>query len=99
MSARMPYVAGMFYPAEEDSCRREIEVYLQAVDPAGLVGPVFGGLAPHAGWTYSGATMAQLYATLADEDAPDTVVLLGAAHQWGMGGAILYGSGAWRTPL
>jgi hypothetical protein len=95
----MPYVAGMFYPDDESSCRREMDVYLDAAQPLDLPDPVRGGLVPHAGWTYSGATAARVYAALAEGDDPETVVILGAAHQWGMAAAAVYAAGAWRTPL
>lgn len=98
MTMREPVVAGMFYPGEASECTREIEIYLSAVllpeEPFELV----AGIVPHAGWAYSAATAAHVMAALADED-PDTVVLFGAVHRWGIPGAAAYASGAWRTPL
>ena len=98
MTMREPVVAGMFYPGEASECTREIEIYLSAVllpeEPFELV----AGIVPHAGWVYSAATAAHVMAALADED-PETVVLFGAVHRWGIPGAAAYASGAWRTPL
>jgi hypothetical protein len=98
MTIREPVVAGMFYPGEASECTREIEIYLSAVhlpqEPLELV----AGIAPHAGWAYSAETAAHVMAALADED-PETVVLFGAVHMWGIPGAGMYASGAWRTPL
>lgn len=98
MTIREPVVAGMFYPADARACTREIDAYLAAAqlpeEPLDLV----AGIVPHAGWAYSAETAAYVMAALADED-PETVVLFGAVHLWGVPGAALYGGGAWRTPL
>jgi AmmeMemoRadiSam system protein B len=99
MAVRLPSVAGMFYPAEEAACRRQVVACLGHVPPAPLPRPIQGGVVPHAGWTYSGPTAGRVFAALAAQGAPETVVLAGAVHSWGVSRASLYGSGAWRTPL
>jgi len=97
---RTPTVAGMFYPATERAARREIEAFMRAaeVEPT-TERPVVGGIAPHAGWTYSGATAAYVYAALQKQDPPDTVVVCGAVHTWGVTHPSVYASGSWQTPL
>jgi len=97
MSIRKPAVAGMFYPGDAASCRREVAHYLEQVPASQISGPILGGVVPHAGWSYSGATAAHLYAAI--DPAPETVVLLGAVHRWGVDAPALYPEGAWRTPL
>lgn len=99
MPVRSPIVAGMFYPAHEASCRREVEGYLaQATcDLAGC--EMVGGVAPHAGWTFSGLATAHVYATLRRQTPPETVVLFGAVHSWRVGAPSVFGAGRWRTPL
>jgi len=96
---RSPIVAGMFYPADQITCRRDVETFLRAVMIESLERAAVGGIVPHAGWIYSGATAAYVYASLADQETPETVVLFGAVHSWGVTGPSLYGSGQWRTPL
>lgn len=54
---------------------------------------------PHAGWSYSGPTAGRVFAALSAQDPPETIVLFGAVHRWGVRGASMYGSGSWRTPL
>ncbi len=97
MSIRKPAVAGMFYPGDAPSCRREIAHYLDQVPARKTSSRILGGIVPHAGWSYSAATAAHLYAAI--EPAPETVILLGAVHRWGVDAPALYPDGAWRTPL
>jgi len=70
--------------------------------------PILGGVVPHAGWTYSGPTAGRVFAavkaqapiaSIGAQGAPETFVLFGAVHSWGVSGASLYGAGSWRTPL
>ncbi|NLX37441.1 MAG: AmmeMemoRadiSam system protein B [Chloroflexi bacterium] len=98
MTVREPVVAGLFYPADPRSCTREIEAYLGAVELPDEPLDFVAGIAPHAGWTYSAETAAHTLLALAQQE-PDTVVLFGAVHMWGVPGASIYAEGAWRTPL
>ncbi|NLD43926.1 MAG: AmmeMemoRadiSam system protein B [Chloroflexi bacterium] len=96
---RIPTVAGMFYPAGEAACRREVEAFLRAVDAEAPERPIRAGLVPHAGWAYSGATAAHVFSVLAQQQAPETVILFGAVHSWGVSRPSVYPDGSWRTPL
>ncbi len=99
MLTRYPVVAGIFYPGDERACRREVQAVLQAAGQPVLAGALCGGLVPHAGWVYSGGTAARLFAALAAQGAPQTVICFGAVHHWGVTRASLYGAGQWQTPL
>jgi AmmeMemoRadiSam system protein B len=56
------------------------------------------GIVPHAGWQYSGAVAAKVFASIRAQRQPDTFVILGAVHRWaGING--VYARGAWITPL
>jgi AmmeMemoRadiSam system protein B len=99
MPVRSPSVAGMFYPADPADCRAQITEYLSRAVIPDIEGAVLGGIVPHAGWVYSGQTAAQVFAALGAQQAPETVILFGAVHSWGVSSASVYGSGAWRTPL
>ncbi|MFO8018837.1 MAG: AmmeMemoRadiSam system protein B [Promethearchaeia archaeon] len=59
---------------------------------------VFGGLSPHAGYTYSGCAAAHTYLNLFREKIPDTVVIIGTDHQ-GYSDIGLMKEGIWKTPL
>lgn len=99
MPLRFPAVAGMFYPADEAECRRQVEDCLRNSATLPKLPPIRGGVVPHAGWIFSGYTAGRLYAALAAQGQPQTVILFGAVHSWGVRGASLYGEGRWRTPL
>lgn len=99
MPVRNPVVAGKFYPAQERACREEVERYLREAKPFLAERFIQGGLAPHAGWTFSGPTAGRTLAALGAQEAPETVILFGAVHSWGVDRPSIYGSGAWRTPL
>lgn len=95
---RDPIVAGMFYPADAHECTREIEAYLRAVRMPEELLEAVAAIVPHAGWAYSAETAAHGLISLTEQE-PETVVLFGAVHVWGVPGAALYDGGAWRTPL
>lgn len=99
MPLRSPIVAGMFYPAHEAACRREVEAYLVQASCELDECEVMAGIAPHAGWTFSGLTAAHLYAPLGRQVPADTVVLFGAVHSWRVAMPSVFGSGRWRCPL
>lgn len=56
------------------------------------------GVAPHAGYVYSGAVAAHLFLRLAREPVPSTVLLLGVNHH-GRGSLFSVTDENWRTPL
>ena len=99
MAVRFPSVAGMFYPAGENACRGEVVECLESAQAPELAGPFRAGVVPHAGWSYSGPTAGCVFSVLDTQDPPETIVLFGAVHRWGVTGASMYGSGSWRTPL
>lgn len=100
MMIREPAQAGRFYPGDETSSRRMVEELLLPSDQGrGTGGQIVGGIVPHAGWLYSGAVAGEVFATIAAQRKPATVVLFGAAHYKRGQVAWLFGSGQWRTPM
>ncbi|TWT45150.1 hypothetical protein RAS1_15720 [Phycisphaerae bacterium RAS1] len=91
---REPAVAGRFYPSDANAC---ISLVDKLLEPAAASAAV-GGLAPHAGWLYSGSTAALTIKCLAASN-PETIVVFGAVHVWDRNTASLFGSGTWRTPI
>ncbi|TXT65832.1 MAG: hypothetical protein BAJALOKI1v1_370017 [Promethearchaeota archaeon] len=59
---------------------------------------IIGGLAPHAGYAYSGSCAAHTYYNLFKETIPDTIIIFGTDHQ-GYGNFALMREGIWETPL
>lgn len=97
---RQAYRAGSFYEADRAGCRRSASELLErAALPEDLPGEVVGGLVPHAGWVFSGATAALTLKALARCGRLGRVVIFGADH-WGIAeGAAVYDQGGWQTPL
>jgi AmmeMemoRadiSam system protein B len=101
MQIRKPVVAGQFYPQDRETCLAEIRECLPAQVPhEGLPEPLVGGLVPHAGWTFSGALAALVFATVKHRRRTvDTFVIFGAAHGYFGAKPAIDGSDAWDTPL
>ena len=99
MEIRKPVLAGSWYPATADACRREIETFLKAPGMAGFVDrPLAGGIVPHAGWFYSGDVACNTIARVARGPAADTVVIYGMHLRPGDATYIM-AEGGWETPL
>lgn len=107
---RKPIVAGQFYPADPDMCRRQIEVCLgagssgqglsaEAVRGSRVDGQMLGAIVPHAGWLCSGGVAGRVFRELRREPPPKTVVLFGGVHRYRGRTAAVYGSGEWITPI
>jgi len=100
MNVRYPVAAGSFYEQTAASCRHHAQRLLQAAAlPDDLPVPLPGGLAPHAGWVFSGDLAALTVKALAAGRELSTVVLFGADHTGGARRGEVFPAGAWRTPL
>jgi len=55
---RKPAVAGSFYPSDPGKLASEIDAYLKKAEGAKVEGELFGVIAPHAGYVYSGPVAA-----------------------------------------
>lgn len=94
MEARSPS-ASQFYPADSG---RAAEAFLRGFVPPRDPARIVAGIVPHAGWQYSGAVAAKVFACIRAQRQPATFVILGAVHRWvGING--IYARGAWITPL
>lgn len=105
MAARIPAVAGQFYPDSPDGCRRAVEECLAGIQPsepppaADLAFRAIGGIAPHAGWICSGAVAGEVIKALAGDGTVETFVVFGAVHRRLGASAVVYEGQAWETPL
>lgn len=102
---RRPSVAGQFYAGDEESLRGQIEKCFTGPLGPGRIpalgkrkGMVLGGVAPHAGYMYSGMVAAHTYARIAEDGFPKTFVIIGPNHT-GRGSGIAVTSEDWETPL
>jgi len=106
LRVRHPAVAGQFYEGDEQSLLRQLEAcYTGSLGPGQVPalsedGPrkILGGVAPHAGYMFSGMVAAHLYAKLAADGFPKTFVILGPNHT-GRGSGIAISTDDFWTPL
>ncbi len=95
---RAPAVSGRFYPGTRPELERTVRILLDAA-PAEPPAAARAAMAPHAGYAYSGLTAAHVFARV---DIPPVVVILAPNHTGvchAPGGASLWETGAFRTPL
>jgi len=96
---RPPAVAGMFYPADEQTLKDDVLAYLAqthdkvAQQPKALV-------VPHAGYIYSGPIAATAYNQLIPfKDKINRIVLLGPSHRVAFSGLAVPEADYFNTPL
>jgi AmmeMemoRadiSam system protein B len=92
-------VSGRFYAGSKQALDRDVRALLQPVEPMAHAATARAAIAPHAGYVYSGVTAAHVFARL---DVPRLVVILGPNHAGrchAPGGASLWETGAFATPL
>ena len=91
---RRPAVAGSFYPRHPEDLNEELgEAFSHAAGSEVL--PIRGAVVPHAGYIYSGAVAAEVYARLPQRE---TFVLIGPNHR-GLGLPVALSRDSWVTPL
>ena len=92
-------MAGLFYPADATTLRRQLTELLAGRATDAQSAPKIL-IVPHAGYVYSGATAARAYARLAAQRARITrVVLLGPAHRVYLKGMAVPSVDRFATPL
>jgi hypothetical protein len=91
----------MFYEASSRSCRQDAESLIATAKlPDDLPETLYGGLVPHAGWSFSGRVAAQTLKALLDKPhPPETIVLFGADHTGAAELGEVWPEGAWLTPV
>lgn len=94
---RPPAVAGMFYPAQSDKLRTDVEKMFSQTQVEKINGQIFGVIAPHAGYVYSGYVAADAYKQLANRHY-DTVAVIAPSHRDYFKGISLY-LGDYATPM
>jgi MEMO1 family protein len=90
---RQPAVAGQFYTGDGRKLGAELEALVPLVAAREKV---FGIVAPHAGYIYSGAVAGAVYGRI---EIPPVVIVIGPNHRGVGSRAALYPDGEWLTPL
>lgn len=100
ISYRPPTVAGSFYPADIDSLRREITEYLELEKPKSIPfeHKIFGIVAPHAGYIYSGFVAGKVYRELYGRNYK-TAIVISPSHHLYFPYASVFSGDAYVTPL
>lgn len=96
MSVRRRTLQRGWYPVTADDCSTEIRRFLKGFTPPG--GQWRGGIAPHAGWYFSGRAAARVMCAIAESFQPDRVVVYGGHLQAG-NRPVVYTEGSWETPF
>lgn len=101
MKTRQPIVAGQFYPTGREACLAELRQCVEDAEPLDALPPsIVAGIAPHAGWTFSGSTAAKVFAAVKQRhERVDTFVICGAAHGYFGSQPVVDDHDAWHTPL
>jgi hypothetical protein len=93
-----PVVAGRFYPAQPDELKTMIRSFLDEAGQPKVKGEIYGLVAPHAGYVYSGRAAAHAYKEI-EGKAYDVVVVIAPSHTSPMPGVSILDMDAYRTPL
>ncbi len=97
-SVRFPSVAGMFYPADPQELRAQVETFLASAESTGATPKAL--VAPHAGYVYSGPIAASAYTLIRPRaEQIRKVVLLGPTHRVAVRGLVYSSASHFRTPL
>jgi AmmeMemoRadiSam system protein B/AmmeMemoRadiSam system protein A len=73
--ARPPAVAGMFYPADEEELKQQVDDLF--ADAKVAKGVYRAAMVPHAGWKYSGKIAADVLSRI---EMPETILVIGPKH-------------------
>jgi hypothetical protein len=96
MTVRKRMLPAGWYPVSAADCEAEIKSFLTGFSP--LSGDFIGGVAPHAGWAFSGRAAAKTIFTLSKAGPVDRIVLYGG-HLPGRYKPLAYPEREWETPL
>ena len=91
-------VAGYFYSKEKETLQREVAMYLENSQPADNVKKIYGLVAPHAGYMYSGGVAARAYRQIVDSDF-DVVVVIAPSHHVYFEEISVFDGEAYTTPF
>jgi MEMO1 family protein len=95
---RHAQVAGYFYPSDPQKLKREISLLLDIAKPKKSYKKIFGIVAPHAGYVYSGKTAAYAYNLIKDKNIK-TAIVISPSHSEYFPGVCVYEGDAYETPF
>ena len=97
-SIQEPVVAGRFYPAQPTELKAMVKSYLDGAGKPKVKGEIYGLVAPHAGYVYSGPAAGYAYNEVQGKDY-EVVVVIAPSHTAPMNGVSVLDMDAYKTPL
>ncbi|APF17513.1 AmmeMemoRadiSam system protein B [Caldithrix abyssi] len=95
---RKPAVAGMFYSGNRSTLEREVAVFLENSNQEKNVRHIYGVVAPHAGYMYSGGVAARAYRQVMDFEY-EVVVVIAPSHHVYFETVSIYDGDFYETPM
>lgn len=96
---REPFVAGKFYPGNEIALKKQVrDLFAQTGNKPGNK-PPRAIISPHAGYVFSGRVAASAFNLIPENAEYERVFVLASSHQYFFGGAAVFISGNYKTPL
>lgn len=109
---RKPAVSGLFYDNDPEILKKTIEscfthelgpgkipILAKSNENLSKYKKIYGAIAPHAGYTYSGPVAAHAYYQLVENGFPETFIILCPNHTGIGSGVSIFHEGSWETPL
>lgn len=93
-----PNVSGSFYPSDASKLSSMIEQMIAKASPRETEDHIYGIIAPHAGYIYSGSIAASAYKAIYRKNY-STVIILSPSHYHNLQKASVYKGGSFKTPL
>ncbi|WP_372368268.1 AmmeMemoRadiSam system protein B [Candidatus Uabimicrobium sp. HlEnr_7] len=92
--------AGFFYPETKKECELVFQQFSERSNEVETILDICAGIAPHAGWSFSGYTAYLVFEAL-KKSRPQiqTFIVFGAVHVAGVYAPCTWGKGVWNTPL
>jgi len=95
---RQPAVAGQFYPDEQASLIKNVEMLFDEAKPQ-TIDNVRAIISPHAGYVYSGVVAASGFNQIDNNADFENVIVIASSHRVSFDGASIYSKGDYITPL
>lgn len=95
---RKPAVAGGFYPGDPEELKSEINLLFDVAGEKKNYEHIYGIIAPHAGYIYSGKTAAAAYKQLIGRSY-ENVAVVSPSHYEFFAGSSIYSGDEYETPL
>ncbi|HRW94995.1 MAG TPA: AmmeMemoRadiSam system protein B [Bacteroidales bacterium] len=95
--ARIPAVAGRYYPASPDQLRQDLEELFSRAKSKNC-NNVRAVISPHAGYVFSGKVAASAFNQIDSDKRYERIFIIGSSHQVALPGAAVYTRGNFLMP-